>query len=103
MNQRVLNDSRYSLYFSTGDIEDFPGLDSLPCYQVEVQAGGGVKVRAKKAEVKSSKRIKDMVSRDKTVDTTYVIVGGGECQSPPHQCILKMEFVCKILLMKATV
>jgi hypothetical protein len=73
-----------SLYLSAGDIEDFPGLDSLPCYQVEVQAGGGVKVRAKKEEVKSSKRIKDMVSRDKAVDTTFVVVGGGEFHSYPQ-------------------
>jgi hypothetical protein len=46
-----------------------------------------VKVRAKKAEVKSSKRIKGMVSRDKTVGTTFVVVGGGEFQSfPPPPC-----------------
>lgn len=29
---------------TTGDIEDFPGLDSLPCYQVSVQSDGKVKV-----------------------------------------------------------
>jgi hypothetical protein len=65
-------------YCYTGDIEDFPGLDSLPCYQVEVQEGGGVKVRARKEEVKSSKRIKHMTERDRTVSTTFVVVGGGE-------------------------
>jgi hypothetical protein len=75
-----LNHASYSF---TGDIEDFPGLDSLPCYQVEVQDGGGVKVRAKKSEVKSSKRIKDMVSRDKANSTTFVVVGGGELYSTP--------------------
>lgn len=53
-------------------------MDSLPCYQVEVQEGGGVKVRAKKEEVKSSKRIKHMTARDKTVSTTFVVVGGGK-------------------------
>ncbi|KAJ4430899.1 hypothetical protein ANN_19491 [Periplaneta americana] len=57
---------------TTGDIEDFPGLDSLPCYQVEVQDGGGVKVRAKREHVKSNKRVKDMVKRDKTVVSTFV-------------------------------
>ncbi|XP_069679458.1 apoptosis-inducing factor 3 isoform X1 [Periplaneta americana] len=62
---------------TTGDIEDFPGLDSLPCYQVEVQDGGGVKVRAKREHVKSNKRVKDMVKRDKTVVSTFVVVGGG--------------------------
>lgn len=29
----------------TGDIEDFPGFDSLPCYQVTVTEKGEVKVR----------------------------------------------------------
>lgn len=37
-----------------------------------------MKVRAKKSEVKSSKRVKDMVSRDKANSTTFVVVGGGE-------------------------
>lgn len=30
----------------TGDIEDFPGFDSLPCYQVTVTEKGEVKVSA---------------------------------------------------------
>jgi hypothetical protein len=77
VDERVLNDFGYSHCY-TGDIEDFPGLDSLPCYQVEIQEGGGVKVRARKEEVVSSKRIKHMTSRDKTVSTTFVVVGGGE-------------------------
>ncbi|PNF40165.1 hypothetical protein B7P43_G09769 [Cryptotermes secundus] len=85
----------------TGDIEDFPGLDSLPCYQVEVQDGGGVKVRAKKAEVKSSKRIKDMVSRDRTVGTTFVVVGGGPAGASCVETLRqegfrgRIVFVCK--------
>jgi hypothetical protein len=37
-----------------------------------------VKVRARKEEVKSSKRIKHMAARDKTVGTTFVVVGGGK-------------------------
>jgi hypothetical protein len=67
-------------YCYTGDIEDFPGMDNLPCYQVEVQEGGGVKVRARKEEVKSSKRIKLLTARDKTVGTTFVVVGGGKVE-----------------------
>ncbi|PSN31008.1 hypothetical protein C0J52_20469 [Blattella germanica] len=38
---------------ATGDIEDYPGLDSLPCFQVEIKKDGGVKVRARKEDVKS--------------------------------------------------
>lgn len=30
---------------TTGDIEDFPGLDSLPCYEVSVECDGKVKVK----------------------------------------------------------
>jgi hypothetical protein len=37
-----------------------------------------VKVRARKEEVKSSKRIKHMTAADKAVSTTFVVVGGGE-------------------------
>lgn len=37
-----------------------------------------MKVRARKEEVKSSKRIKHMTATDKTVTTTFVVVGGGE-------------------------
>lgn len=37
-----------------------------------------MKVRARKEEVKSSKKFKHMTARDKTVSTTFVVVGGGE-------------------------
>jgi hypothetical protein len=86
INWSVIDDiplTHTSLFF-TGDIEDFPGLDSLPCFQVEVQDGGGVKVRGKKSEVKSSKRVKDMVSRNEENTTTFVVVGGGELYSYPY-------------------
>jgi hypothetical protein len=63
--------------FSTGDIEDFPGLDSIPCYKVEVVPGGGVKVRARKSELASNKRLKEMASRDPNNNNTFVIIGGG--------------------------
>lgn len=37
-----------------------------------------MKVRARKEEVKSNKRIKHMTARNMTVSTTFVVVGGGE-------------------------
>lgn len=37
-----------------------------------------MKVRAKRSEVKSSKRVKEMVLRDKANNTTFVVVGGGK-------------------------
>ncbi|XP_073948472.1 apoptosis-inducing factor 3 isoform X1 [Choristoneura fumiferana] len=61
----------------TGDIEDFPGFDSLPCYKVTVTEKGEVKVRAKISDLKSNKRIKDMGSVSACDSSAVVIVGGG--------------------------
>lgn len=66
--------------FSTGDIEDFPGLDGVPHYECEVIAGGGIKVKAYKNQLKSNKnfRLDCMLPRDVKVTTTYVIIGAGK-------------------------
>uniref|UniRef100_A0A336MTC2 CSON004870 protein n=1 Tax=Culicoides sonorensis TaxID=179676 RepID=A0A336MTC2_CULSO len=61
---------------TTGDIEDFPGLDSLPCYQVQVE-NGDVKVRAKKKDLEANKRVKTMTLRDNKDERTFVVVGAG--------------------------
>ncbi|CAG5044368.1 unnamed protein product [Parnassius apollo] len=61
----------------SGDIEDFPGFDSLPCYQVTVTEKGEVKVRAKISDLKSNKRIKDMGMAAPCDESTVVIIGGG--------------------------
>ncbi|XP_063541619.1 apoptosis-inducing factor 3 [Cydia strobilella] len=61
----------------TGDIEEFPGFDSLPCYKVTVTEKGEVKVRAKISDLKSNKRIKDLGSPCTADGSSVVIVGGG--------------------------
>ncbi|XP_060806546.1 apoptosis-inducing factor 3 isoform X2 [Amyelois transitella] len=61
----------------TGDIEDFPGFDSLPCYQVTVTEKGQVKVRAKVSDLQTNKRIKDIGAVRPCESTSVVIVGGG--------------------------
>lgn len=58
----------------TGDIEDFPGLDSIPCYKVTV-VEGQVSVKAKKTDLKSNRIIKEMTSQ--TGQETFVVIGGG--------------------------
>lgn len=60
----------------TGDIEDFPGQDSLPCYKVDI-VQGQVRVRAKKSDLIANKRLKNMVKRDKLNEQTFVVIGGG--------------------------
>ena len=65
-------------FHNIGDIEDFPGLDSIPCYQVKILPDGGVKIRAKISDLEANKRIKDMCQREKRNSTTFVVVGGGK-------------------------
>jgi NADPH-dependent 2,4-dienoyl-CoA reductase/sulfur reductase-like enzyme/nitrite reductase/ring-hydroxylating ferredoxin subunit len=59
-----------------GDIEDYPGVDSLPCYQVSVE-NDEVKVRAKRTHLQSNKRVKAMTKRDNREAQHIVVIGGG--------------------------
>ncbi|XP_075226424.1 apoptosis-inducing factor 3-like isoform X2 [Lycorma delicatula] len=63
----------------TGDIEDFPGLDSIPRYNCDVIAGGGIKVTVLKSQLKENKRCRltMMPTRVPSLNVTYVVVGGG--------------------------
>ncbi|CAB0005860.1 unnamed protein product [Nesidiocoris tenuis] len=61
----------------TGDIEDFPGLDSIPTYQVEVSSSGDVKVKAKKSDLENQKKLKQMAVQNPSNNSTFVIVGSG--------------------------
>lgn len=61
----------------TGDIENFPGLDSLLCYKVEISKSGQVGIMARLKDVGLVKRVKDMVKRDLNDPSIFVVVGGG--------------------------
>ena len=61
---------------ASGDIEDFPGLDSLYKYQVEVE-GGEVKVKVDRSQLGKTKRTKKLVDKDPECKEVIVIVGGG--------------------------
>lgn len=60
----------------TGDIEDFPGQDSLPCFKVTVESGR-VKVRAKRSELQHGKRTRTMAKKINDDERTFVVIGGG--------------------------
>lgn len=64
------------IYLFSGDIEDFPGLDSLPCYQVNIK-NDEVIVKAKQEKLKTNKRIKRMHKRDENEARKIVVIGGG--------------------------
>lgn len=62
---------------ATGDIEDFPGMDSLPCYKVTIQNDDSVVVQARKDELKNKKRKLPMAKLSSGNKDTFIVVGGG--------------------------
>ncbi|XP_078337500.1 apoptosis-inducing factor 3-like isoform X4 [Crassostrea virginica] len=60
----------------TGDIEDFPGLDSIPKFKVNV-TGGKVKVTAKKTALADPKVQRTLCKATKAGDKKVLIIGGG--------------------------
>lgn len=82
----------------TGDIEDFPGLDSIPCYDVKVLAQGEVRVRAKRSDLLANKRIADMVRRDPNDTRCIVVVGGGPSGGVCVETLRQQGFTGRIVL-----
>ncbi|XP_051254775.1 apoptosis inducing factor mitochondria associated 4 isoform X2 [Dicentrarchus labrax] len=60
----------------TGDIEDYPGLDSLPTYKVKVE-DGKVYVTINKNSLKLTKRVKEMCRMVPDIKHTILLIGGG--------------------------
>ncbi|XP_023018677.2 apoptosis-inducing factor 3 isoform X1 [Leptinotarsa decemlineata] len=61
---------------ATGDIEDYPAVDALPCYKVTIH-DNKVRVRAKRSELESNKRTPSMVKGDPKNEKHFVVIGGG--------------------------
>lgn len=81
----------------TGDIEDFPGQDSIPCYKVTV-TDGKVNVRAKRSDLASFKRLRGMVRRDKNNEQCFVVVGGGPSGGICVETLRQEGFTGRIVL-----
>ncbi|XP_023150957.1 apoptosis inducing factor mitochondria associated 4 [Amphiprion ocellaris] len=60
----------------TGDIEEYPGLDSVPSYKVKVE-DGKVYVTIDKKSLKLTKRVKEMCTMRPEVKHTILLIGGG--------------------------
>ncbi|XP_041667377.1 apoptosis inducing factor mitochondria associated 4 [Cheilinus undulatus] len=60
----------------TGDIEEYPGLDSLPIYKVKVE-DGNVYVSINKNTLKLTRRVKAMCSKAPDSKHTVLVIGGG--------------------------
>ncbi|XP_018024124.1 apoptosis-inducing factor 3 [Hyalella azteca] len=86
----------------TGDIEDFPGLDCLPCYSVSMvpleDGGRLVKVRAKRSLLAANRRVQPLAKRDPKVNTTVVVVGGGAAGNACVQGLRQEGFTGRVVL-----
>lgn len=82
----------------TGDIEDFPGLDSIPCYKVEVSLSGAVRVRAKLSELSDHKRIKPFSPRNPNDLRVFIVVGGGSAGAKCVETLRQEHFTGRILM-----
>ncbi|ETN64401.1 disulfide oxidoreductase [Anopheles darlingi] len=83
----------------TGDIEDFPGMDSLPCYRVTVGEGGEVRVRAKRSELATNKRTRLMARRGSASDErTFVVIGGGPSGATCAETLRQEGFTGRVVM-----
>ncbi|KAL2717178.1 apoptosis-inducing factor 3 isoform X2 [Vespula squamosa] len=83
---------------TTGDIEDYPGLDSLPCYKVTVDEAGLVHVQAKVKDLEINKRVKDMCEYDVKNSKIALIIGGGPAAATCAESLRQEGFTGKIIL-----
>ena len=82
---------------ATGDIEDFPGQDSISCYEVKVEKGQ-VRVRAKKADLEANRRTKMMAKRDAKDERTFVVIGGGPSGAICVETIRQNGFAGRVVM-----
>jgi apoptosis-inducing factor 3 len=82
----------------TGDIEDFPGMDSLPCFEARLQ-GDDIVVRADRDQIKSSTRTRGMCHAAPADDKrVFVIVGGGAAGAVCAQTLRELNFKGRVVV-----
>nr|XP_016935309.1 apoptosis-inducing factor 3 [Drosophila suzukii] len=82
----------------TGDIENFPGLDSLPCHQVDVDSRGQVLVRIKRTDLGKKQVIKKMEKRNWQDQRCFVVVGGGPSGAICVETLRQEGFTGRLIL-----
>ncbi|CAL1545244.1 unnamed protein product [Lymnaea stagnalis] len=81
----------------TGDIEDFPGLDSVHKFEVEVR-DGKVVVKGNPPALENAKRVKPMVKRVADNKKTVVLVGGGPASLVCAETLRQEGYTGRIVL-----
>ncbi|XP_068271964.1 apoptosis-inducing factor 3-like [Nyctibius grandis] len=81
----------------TGDIEEYPSLDCLPCFKVTVE-DGKVFVTAKKKDLESSLRVKDKSKRCLLNWDTMLLLGGGVAALVCAETLRQEGFTGRIIM-----
>lgn len=81
----------------TGDIEEYPGLDSLPCHKVTVK-NGQVFVTVNKKTMMQTKRVKDMCSVTADFKHTTVLIGGGPASLVCAETLRQNDYKGRIIM-----
>ncbi|GAB1598082.1 apoptosis-inducing factor 3-like [Argonauta hians] len=81
----------------TGDIEDFPGLDSLHTFKVNIE-DGIAKINVSEDKIKQFRRVKPMVKYSSSTKEVHLLVGGGPASLTCAETLRQEGFTGKILL-----
>ncbi|XP_053363565.1 apoptosis inducing factor mitochondria associated 4 [Clarias gariepinus] len=79
----------------TGDIEEFPGLDSLPTYKVKVENG---KVHVTRKKQNMTKRVKEMSCRRPGVCHNILLIGGGPASLQCAETLRQNNYLGRIIM-----
>ncbi|XP_008286824.1 apoptosis-inducing factor 3 [Stegastes partitus] len=81
----------------TGDMEEFPGIDSLPCHKVNIQ-NSKVYVSVNKKSLRQQKRIKSMGTSVPGVTHTILLLGGGAASLMCAEILRQQNFGGRIIM-----
>lgn len=81
----------------TGDIEEYPGLDSLPSYKVMVE-DGKVFVSIDKRSLKLTKRVREMSCRVPGINHTILLIGGGPASLVCAETLRQNKYEGRVIL-----
>ncbi|KAL9826386.1 apoptosis-inducing factor 3-like isoform 4-T4 [Geothlypis trichas] len=81
----------------TGDIEEYPALDCIPCFKVTVE-DGKVFITAKKKDLESSQRVKDTSRRCLLNKNTMLLLGGGVAALVCAETLRQEGFTGRIIM-----
>uniref|UniRef100_A0A3P9L5S1 Apoptosis inducing factor mitochondria associated 5 n=1 Tax=Oryzias latipes TaxID=8090 RepID=A0A3P9L5S1_ORYLA len=87
--------SCFNIY--TGDLEEFPGIDSLPCHKVKIQ-NSKVYVTINRKDLQQQKRIRSMGAAVPGVAHTILLLGGGIASLMCAETLRQEKFGGRIIM-----